>query len=773
MMFKCTKKVKQGLALFLALLMMLFITDLSGVKVRADDEEWKSDSIELKEIIVTGRYYGDDIEIKATVETTDENAVVTYKWYIDDVELDGRTSSTEVLTVDEYKSAGDHTLKCEATCGTDTVTRSIMFKMPQRVLGEAYHPSSYRFVKDYNGKTDVPSEWLPSTFSFEDIAAGTGTIKLERDKDYTVEGNYDSPEVGEHKDIFLKFTLINDNYIFEGNQKEKEITVYGKDNAVTLNPYIIGTLGYSLTLDDCKGVNLADYLPELTEPMEYGEISYRISEIEGLDGWYDYDTDGAKIENGVLTVPLNEPDTPDVGEIGRVRVSVDTTNFYIAYYFFIEAPKLIPTGAPTLNTTSITYGDKLSDIQLWGGLKYKDSYVSGTFEWVEPDAKPDKAGIYTAEWVFKPFLYNTYEEVTGTAEITVNKAVPKVTELPTVAARDYDSSKTLDDSDLAGGTVIGVDGNTLSGTWSWQSKVVPTVDNEGYTAVFTPDDSTNYEQVTATVSVTVNKGTDTPNVPDNDNKQDTDDNTKDDTADNTNGSNNDNKQDADNNTNDNTTDSSKSGWEAVTSQIDSAKDGDTVTVEMNGATTVPSGVFEHLKDRDVKVLFNMGNGITWTVNGRDVTEIKGDINLGVTFGGEAGKTIPVDVVNSVTGEHYSVNLTLAYNGEFGFTATLTLNMKAENAGKYANLFYYNPTDNKLEFVSFGQVGNDGNVTFTFTHASDYTIVLADSVINRVESPSTGNDGDMWRSRMIVVLCCAFMAVGTGVFYTNRKKKAKQ
>lgn len=78
----------------------------------------------------------------------------------------------------------------------------------------------------------------------------------------------------------------------------------------------------------------------------------------------------------------------------------------------------------------------------------------------------------------------------------------------------------------------------------------------------------------------------------------------------------------------------------------------------------------------------------------------------------------------------------------------------------------------FEFVSFGQVGNDGNVSLTFTHASDYTVVLADSVINRVESPSTGNDVDMWRKRLIIMFGCAFMAVGMGVFYTNRKKKAK-
>lgn len=332
--------------------------------------------------------------------------------------------------------------------------------------------------------------------------------------------------------------------------------------------------------------------------------------------------------------------------------------------------------------------------------------VGGTFEWVNPDAKPDKAGTYNAEWIFTPNDSDQYAEAKGTAEITVNKA-PAAPNMPDR------TMKVSNQTDKVGKI-------SLSSSWVWQDADMSLNVGEAVnaTAVYNGSDKGNYEVESVVISITRAEADKADNA--DDDKNDSNNNTND-----------------SNNNNDNSNDSSKSGWEAVTSRIDSAKDGDTVTVEMNGATTVPSGVFEHLKGRDVKVLFDMGNGISWTVGGRDVTGIKGDINLGVRF-----------------------------------TATLTLNMKAENAGKYANLFYYNPAGNKLEFVSFGKVGNDGSVALTFTHASDYTIVLADSVINRVESPGTGNDGDMWRSRCIVVLGCAFMAVGMGVFYTNRKKKAK-
>lgn len=46
-------------------------------------------------------------------------------------------------------------------------------------------------------------------------------------------------------------------------------------------------------------------------------------------------------------------------------------------------------------------------------------------------------------------------------------------------------------------------------------------------------------------------------------------------------------------------------------------DGDTVTVDMNGTTVVPGDIFDNIKDRDVTIVFDMGNGITWSVNGQD------------------------------------------------------------------------------------------------------------------------------------------------------------
>ena len=181
----------------------------------------------------------------------------------------------------------------------------------------------------------------------------------------------------------------------------------------------------------------------------------------------------------------------------------------------------------------------------------------------------------------------------------------------------------------------------------------------------------------------------------------------------------------------------KEGWEVIRGELDAVKEGETVTVDMNGSTTVPGNIFEQIRGRDVTLVLDMGDNITWSINGNDVEADKvKDINFGVTFGGKAGQTIPVEVINNVTGERYSINLTLAYDGEFGFKAVLTVNMEAKNAGLYANLFYYNGQSGELEFVCAGEIDAEGNVDLTFTHASDYTIVIDVQSMAKVEEEPT-------------------------------------
>ena len=167
----------------------------------------------------------------------------------------------------------------------------------------------------------------------------------------------------------------------------------------------------------------------------------------------------------------------------------------------------------------------------------------------------------------------------------------------------------------------------------------------------------------------------------------------------------------------------KTPSQQATDKIEAAKEGDTVEISLNtGSTKLDKEVFEELAGRDVTLEISVPGGITWTVNGQDIPEnaTLTDLNLGVSMN---TSTIPVDLINLVTGEKGAVQMTLAHDGPFGFTMTMTAPVGGENAGLWANLYHYDATSKRMLFETAAQVDEEGNVSLALTHASQYAIVL--------------------------------------------------
>lgn len=229
-------------------------------------------------------------------------------------------------------------------------------------------------------------------------------------------------------------------------------------------------------------------------------------------------------------------------------------------------------------------------------------------------------------------------------------------------------------------------------------------------------------------------------------------------------------------------DTGKNSWELIAEQLENAPDREIIDVEMNGTTMVPGDIFDTIKGSDVTVVFHMGDGITWTVNGQDVTAAGKNIDLGVVFGEEAGKTIPVEIINNVTGERYSVNLTLAYDGEFGFRATLTVNMDKKNVGFFANLFYYNEQSGELEFICAGEIDSQGEVGLTFTHASDYTIIVdrqsmepgvVENPVNPASAEEISTAGSFHPVRVLLMALAVIILGAAGILLVVVRNKTEK
>ena len=182
---------------------------------------------------------------------------------------------------------------------------------------------------------------------------------------------------------------------------------------------------------------------------------------------------------------------------------------------------------------------------------------------------------------------------------------------------------------------------------------------------------------------------------------------------------------------------------------------------MNGASIVPGNVLDEIKGKDITIVFDMGNGITWSINGQSITTGNvGNIDFTVKTG---TKSIPVDIINNVTGERNNIQISLNHSGDFGFTAILSVNVDKKNAGLYANLFYYNETTGKMEFICADKIADDGIAELNFTHASDYAIVID-------TEPMDGNAPDTGDKTPVAPLLA--LIIGTGLMAVAFLKKKK-
>ncbi len=185
--------------------------------------------------------------------------------------------------------------------------------------------------------------------------------------------------------------------------------------------------------------------------------------------------------------------------------------------------------------------------------------------------------------------------------------------------------------------------------------------------------------------------------------------------------------------------SGKEGWTAIKDEAANASAGTQINVDMNGASVVPGDVLDSMKGQDVTISFNMGDGIIWTVNGRDVTaDHANDVDLSVRTG---TSHIPQNLVSQVAGDRPTIQLSLAHSGDFGYSAVLNINVGQAHAGLYANLFYYNEGAGRLEFVTGHQINDDGITKLTFTHASDYIIVVNKKATDESTGESSSGDSD--------------------------------
>ena len=263
------------------------------------------------------------------------------------------------------------------------------------------------------------------------------------------------------------------------------------------------------------------------EDVTSGIYTVEYQKVAGVD---DYDKDGTWIEADSFTVKSDEKFivyariTDNAGH--RTIINSDGIVVYT------------DVAAAEVDFTRLSQKDKDTGIALNGNTvveitKDGDMLEAGNYTVIN-DRLVFKAdylntlaiGTYQMTVTYNPLgeIFTTGESKgdepqTATITLNVKKAALTVSVVPKVTPATYNPLATLgNDFTLSGGIVKAVlDGQeiVIDGTWSWQdADITPTVENNGYMAVFTPSDSENFDSITSIVPVTITKVMPADNDPD-------------------------------------------------------------------------------------------------------------------------------------------------------------------------------------------------------------------------------------------------------------------
>ena len=196
-----------------------------------------------------------------------------------------------------------------------------------------------------------------------------------------------------------------------------------------------------------------------------------------------------------------------------------------------------------------------------------------------------------------------------------------------------------------------------------------------------------------------------------------------------------------------------------------------VTIQMEDTTILTTEKMQMAKEQNFDLLLDMGGAVTWSIDVDSIDEnAMAEANMGVALG---TNSVPQKLISTILNGNKYLEIALAHQGEFGFEPVLNIALGKEYSGKYANLFYYDPETETLEFICDAVIGPDGVANLRFEHASCYLIIVSDESMSGV-SFEDENVNPMTRWIIVGVFICMFLVVvGCGVFFFLKKRKEKE
>ncbi|MCM1174904.1 MAG: Ig-like domain-containing protein [Blautia sp.] len=193
-----------------------------------------------------------------------------------------------------------------------------------------------------------------------------------------------------------------------------------------------------------------------------------------------------------------------------------------------------------------------------------------------------------------------------------------------------------------------------------------------------------------------------------------------------------------------------------------------VMIPMEDTTILTTEKMQMAKTQNFDLLLDMGGAVTWSIDVDSIDESTiSEVDMGVEPGTD---NVPQELISTVIDGNKYLEITLAHQGMFAFEPVLHIALGKEYSGKYANLFYYAPETETLEFICDAIIDSDGVASLRFEHASCYLIVVSDQSMSGVSfDDETVNPVTRWIIAGVFI-CMLLIVAGYGIFFFLKKRR---
>jgi alpha-tubulin suppressor-like RCC1 family protein len=292
----------------------------------------------------------------------------------------------------------------------------------------------------------------------------------------------------------------------------------------TTKPTSIGTASYGWTFTPTSitnyntmtgtvMVNVAPKIPDISGTITSSSIFFgQTIESSMISGIMRNSLDGSRIDGSFnFVTPTTKPTTTTThrwsfNPTDSVNYTTDASGSVS-----ITLSKTTPCGSSiTVSATDISFGQTLASslISYTGNFinQYDLATIPGTIAFTSPSTRPSSVGTASYGWTFTPTNTTNYNTRTGTISVNVIKTTPDVSGSLTASTITY--GQALSSANIVGSMRNQYNLSSVIGNFSYDlSSSVPSAGTTSYAWTFTPTSTSNYNNATGNINVTVSKKT--------------------------------------------------------------------------------------------------------------------------------------------------------------------------------------------------------------------------------------------------------------------------